>query len=366
MDAMDLSSRLDAMLVMAFFLAVGFGALVHRSQFCTMGAISDLVVTGDTRRLRQWAAALAVSMLSVGLMQGQGWIDVANTIYNTSGLMWMSALVGGFCFGVGMVLASGCASKSLVRLAAGNLKSLVVLLCMGVTALATMRGALAVFRVQGLDVWQWDWAGRGFVGDWVSMWLGTDLWPTSAWTAALLALVLWLWAWRPSERFWKEGIGPASVLGLLVAGMWWLTGVWGWVPEHPDTLESVFLGTSSARMESMSFTAPVGYWLDALQYWSDGSKRMTVGMMMVPGILLGAWLSALLQGSFRWEGFRQTSDLVRHMLGGCLMGFGAVTAMGCTIGQGLSGLSTLSLMSVLAMLAIAAGAYLTLQWEMRQ
>ena len=366
MTTMDFSSRLDAMLVMAFLLAVGFGAVVHRSQFCTMGAISDLVVTGDTRRLRQWAAALAIAMLSVSAMQALGWINVAQTIYNTSGLMWLSALVGGFCFGVGMVLSSGCASKSLVRLAAGNLKSLVVLLCMGVTALATMRGALAVLRVDALDVWQWDWAGRAFVGDWLSLWFGIDPLKTSVWTAALLALGLWLWAWRRNEPFWKEGIGSASVLGLLVAGMWWLTGVWGWVPEHPDTLEAVFLGTSSGRMEAMSFTAPVGYWMDALLYWSDGSKRLTVGMTMVPGVLLGAWLSARSQGNFRWEGFRQTSDLVRHMLGGCLMGFGAVTAMGCTIGQGLSGLSTLSLMSVLAMLAIAAGSYVTLQWEMRQ
>lgn len=366
MTLMDLQSRLDAMLVMAFLLAVAFGALVHRSQFCTMGALSDLVLTGDTRRLRQWAAALGVAMLSVGLMQALGWIDVANTIYNTSALMWLAALVGGFCFGVGMVLASGCASKSLVRLAAGNLKSLVVLLCMGVTALATMRGALAVVRVQALDVWQWDWTGRAFVGDWVSAWLGTDLWRTSGWTAAILALALWLWAWRRQDAFWADGIGPASILGLLVAAMWWVTGVWGWVPEHPETLDEVFLGTSSGRMEAMSFTAPVGYWLDAWLYFSDGSKRLTVGMMMVPGVLLGAWLSARMQGSFRWEGFRQTSDLVRHILGGCLMGFGAVTAMGCTIGQGLSGLSTLSLMSILAMLAIAAGAYVTLQWEMRQ
>lgn len=366
MSAMDLQSRLDAMLVMAFLLAVAFGALAHRSQFCTMGAISDLVLTGDTRRLRQWAAALAVALLSVGLMQAAGWIDVAHSIYNTPGLMWVAALVGGLCFGVGMVLASGCASKTLVRLAAGNLKSLVVLLCMGVTALATMRGALAVLRVEALEVWQWDGTGRAFVGDYLSSWWGTDRVLTSAGVSVVVALGLWLWAWRREEPFWQTGVGTASVLGLLVAGMWWLTGVWGWIAEHPDTLETVFLGTSSSRMEAMSFTAPVGYWLDAWLYWSDGSKHLTVGMMMVPGVLVGAWLSARGQGSFRWEGFRQTSDLVRHMLGGCLMGFGAVTAMGCTIGQGLSGLSTLSVMSMLSMVAIAAGAYATLQWEMRQ
>ncbi len=366
MSLMDLQSRLDAMLVMAFLLAVLFGALAQRSQFCTMGAISDWVITGDTRRLRQWAAALAVATLGVGVMSLAGWMDVTHTIYNTPGLMWLAAVVGGLCFGVGMVLASGCASKSLVRLAGGNIKSLVVLLCMGLTALASMRGLLAVLRVQALDVWQWDWQGRAFAPQWVSAWLQLDVRHVSAGLSALTGLVLWSWAWRKDERFWHTGIGPASLMGLVVVGMWWLTGVWGWVPEHPQTLEAVFLGTASGRMEALSFTAPVGYWLDALLYWSDGSKRLTVTMMIVPGVLFGAWLSARQNGSFRWEGFRQTSDLVRHMVGGCLMGFGAVTAMGCTIGQGLSGLSTLSLMSLLSMLAIALGAVAAVQWEMRQ
>lgn len=365
MSLMDLQSRLNAMLAMAFLLAVVFGVLAHRSQFCTMGAISDLVITGDTRRVRQWAAALAVATLGVGGMSLMGWIDVTRTIYNTPGLMWLAALVGGLCFGVGMVLSSGCASKSLVRLAGGNLKSLVVLLCMGVTALATMRGVLAVLRVQALDVWQWDWQGRAFAPQWVADWWQLDVRQVSGVMSAVIGLALWLWAWRKDEPFWGVGIGQASVLGLVVVVMWWLTGVWGWVPEHPQTLEAVFLGTASGRMEAMSFTAPVGYWFDALLYWSDGSKRLTVTMMIVPGVLLGAWLSARLSGSFRWEGFRHTSDLVRHIVGGCLMGFGAVTAMGCTIGQGLSGLSTLSLMSLLSMLAIVLGAVATVQWEMR-
>ena len=366
MSLMDIQSRLNAMLVMAFLLAVAFGVLAQRSQFCTMGAISDLVITGDTRRVRQWAAALAVALVGVGGMTFLGWIDVANTIYNTSGLMWLAALVGGVCFGVGMVLASGCASKSLVRLAAGNLKSLVVLLCMGVTALATMRGVLALVRVQVLDVWQWDWQERAFAPQWLAGWLHLEPHAVSTWTSIVLGVGLWLWAWRKKEHFWREGVGPASLIGCVLVGMWWLTGDWAWVPEHPQTLEAVFLGTASGRMEALSFTAPVGAWLDAWLYWSDGSKRLTVGMTLIPGVLLGAWLSAYLGGGFRWEGFRQTSDLVRHVLGGCLMGFGGVTAMGCTIGQGLSGLSTLSVMSMLSLLAIVLGAVAAVQWEMRQ
>jgi uncharacterized membrane protein YedE/YeeE len=141
--------------------------------------------------------------------------------------------------------------------------------------------------------------------------------------------------------------------------------VFGFVPEHPLTLEPVFLTTHSARMEALSFTAPVGYWLDALLYYSDGSKRLTLGMVTVAGVLAGACISARLEGSFRWESFAHRKDLVLHLIGGSLMGVGGVLAMGCTFGQGLTGLSTLSLGSFLSVLGIFFGAYAALQWQMR-
>jgi uncharacterized membrane protein YedE/YeeE len=161
---------------------------------------------------------------------------------------------------------------------------------------------------------------------------------------------------------WVTGAG----LGALVVALWWVSGVLGFVPEHPDTLEPVFLATHSARMEALSFTAPVGYWLDAFLYYSDGSKRLTLAMVTVAGVLAGACLSALQQGSFRWEGFSHRADLVRHLVGGVLMGTGGVLAMGCTFGQGLSGLSTLSLGSMLSVLGIFAGTWAALHWQMRQ
>ena len=148
--------------------------------------------------------------------------------------------------------------------------------------------------------------------------------------------------------------------------LWWVSGVLGFVPEHPETLEPVFLTTHSGRMEALSFTAPVGYWLDAFMYYSDGSKRLTLGMVTVLGVLVGAGLSAVQQGSFRWEGFTDRADLVRHLVGGVLMGTGGVLAMGCTFGQGLSGVSTLSLGSMLSVLGIFAGTWAALHWQMRE
>lgn len=350
----------------SFVIALLAGVLIHRGHFCTMGAISDWVVMRDATRLRQWALAVAVAMAGFGLMAWIGWISPLSTIYASPKLAWLSALLGGGMFGIGMVLASGCSSKSLVRLAAGNLKSLVVLLAMAVSALAAMRGLTAVWRVHGLDKVAIDLPHGPFVGQWLSAWVGLDLRAGLGISAALVSLCLLGWVLKDRRfhtRFnWVTGAG----LGLLVVALWWVSGVLGFVPEHPDTLEPVFLTTHSGRMEALSFTAPVGYWLDAFMYYSDGSKRLTLGMVTVLGVLVGAGLSAVQQCSFRWEGFTDRADLVRHLVGGVLMGTGGVLAMGCTFGQGLSGVSTLSLGSMLSVLGIFAGTWAALHWQMRE
>jgi uncharacterized membrane protein YedE/YeeE len=350
----------------SFAISLLAGVLIHRGHFCTMGAISDWVVMRDATRLRQWALAVAVAMVGFGLMAWLGWISPLSTIYASSQLPWLSSVLGGGMFGVGMVLASGCSSKSLVRLAAGNLKSLVVLLAMAVSALAAMRGLTAVWRVHGLDKVGIDLPHGPFVGQWLSAFWGLDFRAGLGISAALVSLLLVGWVIK-DRRFhtafnWVTGAG----LGLLVVALWWISGVLGFVPEHPDTLEPVFLTTHSGRMEALSFTAPVGYWLDAFMYYSDGSKRLTLGMVTVLGVLVGAGLSAVHQGSFRWEGFTDRADLVRHLIGGVLMGTGGVLAMGCTFGQGLSGLSTLSLGSMLSVLGIFAGTWAALHWQMRE
>lgn len=348
-----------------FVLSMLTGFLIHRGHFCTMGAISDWVVMRDATRLRQWALALAVAISGFGAMAWLGWLSPENTIYAAHHLAWLSGLLGGAMFGVGMVLASGCSSKSLVRLGAGNLKSLVVLLAMAITGLATMKGLTAVWRVHYLDPVGVTLPHGPFAGQWLSALTGMSLPDALGSSAALLAFLLLVWVVK-GQGFntlfnWVTGAG----LGLLVVAFWWLSGIYGFVPEHPDTLEPVFLATHSGRMEALSFTAPVAYWLDALLYYSDGSKRLTLGMVTAAGVLSGACISAVWQGSFRWESFTHQADLVRHLWGGGLMGIGGVLAMGCTFGQGLTGLSTLSLGSFLSVVGIFLGATAALQWQMR-
>ena len=153
-------------------------------------------------------------------------------------------------------------------------------------------------------------------------------------------------------------------LGLLVTAMWWVTGVFGHGLEHPETLEEFYTATASGRMESFSFTLPMAQWLDAFLYFSDGTKKLSVGMVSTLGLLLGSLTLALWRGTFRWESFTHRQDLLRHVVGGALMGLGGVIAMGCTMGQGLSGVSTLSFMSILTLLSMGLGAWASLKWQL--
>ena len=351
-------------LATAFAVSAWLGVILHRTHFCAMGAVSDWLVMGNTRRARQWVLALAVAMLGFAALTLWSGISPLNTIYNTVRWPWLSLMLGGLLFGVGMVLASGCASKALVRLGGGNLKSLVVLMAMGVSALATVRGLPAVWRAQWLDRVDMAWVAGPFASQWLAHVSGWDL-PLSAWiVACLLALCLSFWVMASRSFRTAENLVAGVGVGLIVVLLWWCSGVLAWVPEHPETLESVFLTTASGRMESMSFVGPVGFWLDGFLYYSDGTKRLSFGMATLPGVLLGSAFSAWRSGTFRWEGFTQTADLARHLVGGVLMGVGGVMALGCTFGQGLSGLSTLNIGSLLASASIVLGAVLTLKWQM--
>jgi hypothetical protein len=166
---------------------------------------------------------------------------------------------------------------------------------------------------------------------------------------------LWALYGTAPERRADVGWGGLGV-GLCVVAMWWVSGVLGFVPEHPQTLDAVFLASNSGRMESLTFTAPMAYTLDWFIYFSDASKYLTLGVVSVAGVIAGSLLHALLTRSFHWEGFRDTRDTALHLSGAALMGFGGVLAMGCSVGQGLSGLSTLSLSSMIAVVGIVLGA----------
>jgi uncharacterized membrane protein YedE/YeeE len=363
MQEVDLKALSTQVLWAAFGLSVLFGAIARRTQFCTMGALADIVTMGDWTRMRMWVLAMGVAMIGFNAMVALGWLAASNSIYAGPRLMWLSAIVGGAMFGFGMVLASGCGSKTLVRIGGGNLKSLVVLIVLGVAAFATLKGITAVARVATVDA-----VAITFpVGQDLPSLLAEPTGMPKAALAALIGLVLGggliAWALKRAEGRSFNNLLAGCGLGAIVVAAWWVSGRMGHVSEDPRTLQEAFLATNSQRMESLSFVAPVAYTLDWLMFFSDRSKLLTTGIVSVVGVVAGSAAHAWLTRSFRWEGFRDAQDTGHHLVGALLMGVGGVAALGCTVGQGLSGVSTLSVGSFIALAAIIGGAVAALRWQ---
>ena len=340
----------------AFVLAFIFGAVGNKTHFCTMGAVSDWVNMGDTNRLRMWLLAMAVALLGASALHVAGVVDLSKSIYPSPNFTWLSYLVGGFLFGVGMTLGSGCGSKTLIRVGAGNLKSLVVYIFLGIAAYMTLRGLFGAFRVGVLEK--------------ASMTLpsGQDLPALFGISRVLLAaliggaMLVFIYSSRQFRASFDYTLGGV-VTGLVVVGGWYVSGHIGHVAEDPNTLQEAFVATNTGRMESFSFVAPFAFTLEYLMLWTDKSKIITYGIASAAGVVAGSAAYALATRTFRWEGFRDAEDTALHVLGGILMGFGGITALGCTIGQGVSALSTLALGSIMTFGAIVAGSAATMKYQ---
>jgi len=351
---------------LAFALAFVFGAVGNRANFCTMGAVVDIATYGDWRRMRMWALAIAVAMAGTGVLVAGGLIDTAKSIYAVPQVRWVSCLAGGFLFGFGMTLASGCGSKTLIRAGAGNLKSMIVMLVMAISAYMTLKGLFAVWRVSALDPWRFDVSALGAATSDLPTLAGAFGVPLVAKMAMpfVVAAALAVFALKDREfRATKEMIVGGVIIGLVIVGGWYLSGHIGYVAEDPSTLEEKYFATNSGRMESFSFVAPVAYTLELLMFWSDTSRIVTFGIAGVLGMLAGSAAYALASRTFRWEGFGSVEDVANHLAGAGLMGFGGVTALGCTIGQGITGVSTLAVGSFLALAAIIIGCAMAVRYQ---
>jgi hypothetical protein len=166
------------------------------------------------------------------------------------------------------------------------------------------------------------------------------------------------------REFWQlDYLLGGIVVGLVIVGGWYVSGKLGYVAEHPDTLQEAWVATNTGRMESLSFVAPQAFLLELLMFWTDKSKIVTFGIASALGVIAGSAAYALVSKSFRLEAFRDAGDMIRHIVGGILMGFGGVVSLGCTVGQGITGFSTLALGSIITFLAIVAGAAATMKYE---
>jgi uncharacterized protein len=349
-----------------FALAFVFGLVANRSNFCVMGALSDVVNMGHWGRVRMWLLAIAVAMLGTGLLAYNGQIDLSKTIVQRSTLSWLSLLLGGLCFGVGMTLSGGCANKNLVRVGGGSVRSMVVLAFVAIASYMTLKGLFGQWRAGWLDpvslnLADFGWKDQSLATAAVRL---TGVAPATAGLGSMTVLVLVLLVFVFKDKRFRSNttqIFGGAVIGALVVAGWYVTGHLGF-GENPETLELGYFATNSRTLESMSFVGPLAYGLELLLLWTDKSLHATFGIASVIGVVLGSAAHAMSARTFHWEGFASLADLRNQLVGAILMGFGGVTALGCTVGQGISGVSTLAIGSFIAVAGICAGSVATLKY----
>ena len=343
---------------LGFLIGVLFGAVAHKTNFCTMGAVSDWVNIGSKDRFRAWLLAIGIAILGAQLLHARGVIDLGQAMYLAPNFGWLGHIMGGLLFGIGMTLASGCGQRTLVRVGGGNLKSLVVMLLLGLTAYMTMRGLLALVRVNVTEVTYISLTDMGIgnqgIGTIIATITGIDNTAVLNSIVTILlggGLVAFSFAARSFRRSF-DNILAGVVIGMIVPAGWYVTGVIGF-----DDFEPV-------RFESYTFVGPIG---ESLMYLlTFTGSTINFGVAAVFGVIAGSFIYAIATRKFVIETFTDKNDMLRHIVGAMAMGFGGVLALGCTIGQGITGMSTLALGSLLTLMSIVFGSALTMKVEYHQ
>ena len=378
----DFFSAQSMLLWAAFIIALLLGAVVNKTNFCTMGAVSDMVNMGDWGRMRAWLLAIAVAMLGVTILEASGMLALSQTFppYRGAQLNWIENLLGGLIFGIGMTFASGCGNKTLIRIGGGNIKSIMVLVVISVIAYymtnpfpnsdATLYSTLFYgwTNPMGIDM--------GAAQDLGSVVAGEAASSGRLWIGLLLAVALIAFAFKSADfRGSLDNVLAGILVGVAIIALWYVSAnvkldmdgdamslnsyysQWDFLAESEEGKPA-----SGAPLAAQSFTFinPMG---QLFGYTKDGFdfSLMTVGIMTVFGVIAGSFLWSILSKGFRIEWFNSFGDFVAHFIGAILMGFGGVLAMGCTIGQGITGVSTLAIGSIITFISIVYGSALTMK-----
>ena len=338
-----------------FGIAVVFGFVANKTHFCVMGAISDVIHMGSKGRLGAWLLAIGIAVIGTQALQLAGIIDVGESRYLSPNFMWLSYILGGVLFGIGMTLAAGCGQRNLVRFGAGNLKAFVVLLVMGVSAYMTLRGLFGIVRINLIDPASIDLAELGLsdqsMVSAVQSLTGMD---SGRLVRGLLTVLIGggLLAYALKQRALRESMDnilAGVVIGACVIAGWYVTGFLG-----VDDFDPV-------PVESMSFISSAGNSINYLMSFTGAT--INFGIAVIFGMIAGSFVYAVMTRNFRIETFSNRTEMVSHLVGGALMGFGGILSVGCTIGQGVTGMSSLAMGSLLATVAIVFGSALTMKVE---
>jgi uncharacterized membrane protein YedE/YeeE len=366
----------------AFAIAFVMGAVVNKTNFCTMGAVSDIVNIGDSGRMRAWLFAMAIAILGVVVLSLTDLVNVKQSFppYTGSQLIWAENILGGLLFGIGMTLASGCGNKCLIRIGGGNLKSVMVLIVIAIISYFMM------YPFPGSDqtlmsVFFYDWIRPMAINLKTGQDLGSVIAGAENATMAnaaiggILGLILVAFAFKSSDFRKLDNILGGFIVGAAVLGGWYfssnlavdLDGEIYSLPKYMQEWEFVAESTANKPAEarqlspqSYTFINPMGQTYNYVKSGLD-SKILSFGIMGLFGVILGSFFWALISKGFRIEWFANFRDFLNHFIGAILMGFGGIMALGCTIGQGVTGVSTLAIGSILAFGSIVLGSALTMK-----
>lgn len=369
-----------------FILAIVLGAVVNKTNFCTMGAVSDLVNMGDAGRMRAWILSATVALIGVMVLEAMGRVDLGSTLppYRGSEFQWGRYILGGFLFGIGMTLASGCGNKTLIRIGGGNIKSIMVFVIIAVIAY------FMVDPFKELDATWYQsyfapWLGTASislstqqdVGSIVGNWFGMNGGTMRIILGVIIAAIALRYVFKSSDfRSSKDNIMAGIVVGLIVMMAWYFTSnatidmdgepvkMTQFYSEWDMNMDSdegkPKNGSTQLQPQSFTFISPIGA---TAGYAKNGFEYafLTFGVISVFGVILGSLLWSLVTKSFRIEWFNSFKDFYTHVIGAILMGFGGVLGLGCTVGQAITGVSTLALGSFMVFISIVFGSALTMK-----
>lgn len=321
---------------------IALGLAARLGNFCTLGAIESAVYGEDQRRLRLWGIVLGTAILGTQLGAAAGAIDLAGSYYHQIAWNPWASIFGGLVFGYGMALAGNCGLGALVRFGGGDLRSMVVVVVMGIAGFVALSGPLAPLRIW-LFPQEMSTGPQGIGASFTAL---TGLPATLAAAAIAAGLVVWALAHDPLRR------SPRMLAWGVVAGLavvWTLAGT-TWVNQQ---------SFGEIAVEGPSFTAPIGRTLIFLMTSTAGGITFSVGS--VAGVLFGSLAGSTIRGLFRWEACDDPRELGRQVSGAALMGVGGVVAVGCSVGQGVTAFATLAWSGPVTLAAIVAGALLGLR-----
>ncbi|QOZ75911.1 YeeE/YedE family protein [Bradyrhizobium sp. CCBAU 53351] len=342
----------SSLLVILAGLGIGlvYGAVGLLSGFCLMSSMRGWLAEGDGRLVRTYALAIAVAIAASQFLAGNGMVDLGKTIYLQPSFSVPVLFIGGLLFGYGMVLSNGCGSRALVLLGRGNLRSFVVVVVLAIAAQMTLKGLIAPARIALVQASQTTVNANSLPSLLATLGLTETLSRALATVTIVVALMLFAFA-HPAFRRSPGQIVAGIIVGLLVAGGWYVTGCLGADDFNP------------IPVTSLTFIAPIA---DSLQYaMLSTGLTPNFGIATVAGVFVGSLMTALATGRFKLEGYSSPRHMLRSGTGAALMGIGGVMAFGCSIGQGLTGVSTLALGSFVAIAGILLGTAAGLRGALR-